>query len=151
MESLVKMFFSVLSHFTGGQSQGGGSLCYTGTNDPHPQASVILWWQAPYRIRVLWKISELLKNEWIFKNLTFIFERERERKRPQMGVGQRERGIHRIWSRFQALSCQHRAQCRPWTPMLRDHDLSRSQMLNRLSHPGAPSPVLLDSHILGFP
>lgn len=49
MESLVKMFLSVLSDFTGGQCQGGGSLCYTGTNDPHPQASVILWWQAPYR------------------------------------------------------------------------------------------------------
>lgn len=42
MESLVKMFFSVLSHFTGGQCQDSGSLCYTGTNDPCPQASVIL-------------------------------------------------------------------------------------------------------------
>ena len=36
----------------------------------------------------------------------FIFEREKERKQ---GRG-RERRRHRIWSRLQALSCQHRAR-----------------------------------------
>ena len=51
----------------------------------------------------------------------------------------REGGRHRIWSRLQALSFQHRAPCgtrthRPW-----DHDLSWSPTLNWLSHPGAPS------------
>ena len=51
----------------------------------------------------------------------------------------RERGRHRIWSRLQALSHQHRAWCGAWTHKLRDHDLSRSQTLSRLSHPGAPT------------
>ena len=50
----------------------------------------------------------------------------------------RERGKHRIWSGLQALSCQHRALCRAQTHKPRDHDLSWSQMLDRLSHPGAP-------------
>ena len=45
-----------------------------------------------------------------------------------------ERGRHRIWSRIQALSCQHRAQLGPQTPKLLDHDLSWSQTLNGLSH-----------------
>ena len=61
----------------------------------------------------------------------FIFERERAQ-----GKG-RERGRHRIQSRLQALSCQHRAQCRAQTHELKDHDRSPSQMLNWMSHPGA--------------
>ena len=55
-----------------------------------------------------------------------------------MGEGQRERGRHRIGSRLQALSCQHRAPRGAPTHELGDHDLSGSQRLNRLSHPGAP-------------
>ena len=70
-----------------------------------------------------------LKN--FFKHL-FIFERQRETECKQ-GRG-RERERHRIWSRLQALSCQHRAKCRPW-----DHDLSQSQTLNWLSHQGSPT------------
>ena len=53
--------------------------------------------------------------------------------------GGAERGRHRIWSRFQALSCQHRAQRWAWTQEQRDHDWSRSQTLNPLSCPGAPT------------
>ena len=53
-------------------------------------------------------------------------------------VRDRERGRHRIWSRIQALSSQPRAQCGARTHELWDHDLSQSQMLNRLSHPDAP-------------
>ena len=49
----------------------------------------------------------------------------------------RERGRPRIRSRLQALSCQHRARRGARTHRLRDHDLSRSRTLNRLSHPGA--------------
>ena len=41
-------------------------------------------------------------------------------------------------SRLQALSCQYKARCGAQTHKPRDHDLSRSEMLNRLSHPGAP-------------
>ena len=69
-------------------------------------------------------------------------EREREREREQ-GRG-RERGKHRIWSRLQAPSRQCRAQCRAgaWTHELWDHDLNRSQVLNWLSHPGAPGSLV---------
>ena len=60
----------------------------------------------------------------------------------------RERGRHRIWSRFQALSWQHTAWLRASTSKLWDHDLSQSQMLNRLSHPGTPMfPLLNHQHL----
>ena len=49
-----------------------------------------------------------------------------------------ERGGHRIQSRLQALGCQHRAGRGARTHQQRDHDLSRSQTLNRLNHPGTP-------------
>ena len=76
-----------------------------------------------------------LKN---FNNfLMFIFERERERESEREGG--RERGIHRVWSRLQALSCPHRAQCGDGTQELWNHDLSQIWKLNRLSHPGAPN------------
>ena len=53
----------------------------------------------------------------LFFNCLFLRERERERGR--------EKGRHRIWSRLQALSCQHRA--RHWTRTHEpwDHDLSQ--------------------------
>ena len=51
----------------------------------------------------------------------------------------RERRRHRIRSRLQALSCQHRAWHRARTHRPQDHDLSWSQTLKRLSHPGTPS------------
>ena len=60
-----------------------------------------------------------------------FWERETEHEHEQ-GRG-RERGRHRIWSRFQALSCQHRAWCRAQTHEPWDHDLSWSQTLNQLS------------------
>ena len=67
--------------------------------------------------------SFCLSGEVLFLSLffycLFIFEREREREREregererkhaQVGERQRERGRHRIGSRLQALSCQHRA------------------------------------------
>ena len=49
-----------------------------------------------------------------------------------------EKERHRIWRRLQALSCQHRAIYRAQTHEPWDHDLSWSQMLNQLNHPGAP-------------
>ena len=56
-----------------------------------------------------------------------------------MNGGGSERGRHRIRNRLQAPSCQHRARHAAWTHGPWDHDLSRSQPLNRLSHPGAPT------------
>ena len=54
-------------------------------------------------------------------------ERERERKREQ-GRG-REEGRHRIWSRLQALSCQHSPKWGTRTHEQRGHDLSQSWRL----------------------
>ena len=74
-------------------------------------------------------------NNLIF--LTFIhFLRDRERQ-SMSGKGA-EGGRHRIRSRLQTLSCQHRARCGARTHELGDHDLSQSQTFNRLSHPGTP-------------
>ena len=70
-----------------------------------------------------------------FKKCLFNFK-ERETEHEQ-GRG-REREGHRIQSRLQALSCQHRARRRAQTHRLQDHDLSRSRTLNQQSHPGAP-------------
>ena len=53
-------------------------------------------------------------------------------------VAEGQRGRRRIRSRLQALSCQHRARLGAQTHGPWDHDLSRSQTLNWLSHPGAP-------------
>ena len=68
----------------------------------------------------------------------YLFLRQRERDREWTGEGPRERGRHRIWNRFQALSCQHRTWCRAWTHELWDHDLSQRQTLIRLRHRGDP-------------
>ena len=79
------------------------------------------------------EFNALLLPSWnTFFNVYLFF---RQRDRVQTGEGQKERR-HRIWSRLQALSCQHRAQhgaptCEPW-----DHDLSWSWTLDWLSHPG---------------
>ena len=61
-----------------------------------------------------------------------------ERDSMNRGEAERERRRHRIWSRLQALSCQHRAQHGARTCELQHHDLSQSQTLHWLSHPGAP-------------
>ena len=77
--------------------------------------------------------SLFLKN---FLNV-YLFLRQRETKHERGRV--RERGRHRIRSRLQALSCQHRARCRARTHGPWNHDLSQSQTLNQLNHPGAPT------------
>ena len=68
----------------------------------------------------------------------FLGQRETEHER---GRG-RKRGRHRIGNRLQAPSHQPRARRGARTHGLRDHDLSRSRPLNRLSHPGAPNVYL---------
>ena len=68
----------------------------------------------------------------------FIILRERDTvDRVRVGEGQREH-LYRIRSRLQALSCRHRTQRGARTHGPQDHDLSRSQTFNRLSHVGAP-------------
>ena len=79
----------------------------------------------------LWDILEAFCPTFFFFLMFIIFERQRERER-KPGWG-RERGRHRIRTRLQALPTWARTH-KPW-----DHDLSRNQTLNRLSHLGAPS------------
>ena len=65
--------------------------------------------------------------------LMFIYFWEREAV--WAGEGQRDRGTHRIRSRLQALSCQHRARRGAQTHELWDHDLSRSRTSNLTEPP----------------
>ena len=81
---------------------------------------------------VLWRTKVFTFFFYLFFYCLFLRERERER---QQGRG-RERGRHRLWNRLQAPSCQHRAQCGAQTHELWNHDLSQSQALDQLSHPG---------------
>ena len=75
------------------------------------------------------------------KFLMFIYFWPRERDRAWAGRGierEREIGRHKIQSRLQALSCQHRAWHEARTHGVQDQDLSRCRTLNQLSHPGTP-------------
>ena len=87
--------------------------------------------------RVLLLIFLICMSVSYFFIFMFILERWTEH---EWGRG-RERGRHRIWSRLQVPSCQHRAWCGAWTHELWDHDLSRSWMPNPVSHSGAPKGV----------
>ena len=75
-----------------------------------------------------------------FFKVYLFFERERDSM-----WGRAERGRHGIWSRLQGLSCQRRDWLGAQTHEPWDHHLSRSQRLNRLSHPGAPPSHILNS------
>ena len=59
-------------------------------------------------------------------------------ERPSMSGGGAEREGDTDSKAGSGLSCQHTAQRGARTHELWDHDLSRSQTLNWLSHPGAP-------------
>ena len=83
-----------------------------------------------------WATQAPLKD--MFLKFIYFWDRERQRETEHEQGRGRERGRHRIWNGLQALSCQHRAWHRAWTHGPGDHDLSWSQMLNWLSHPGTP-------------
>ena len=93
-------------------------------------------WTSPCSI-LLWTYQNL-PLYFIFFSVLLTFERKKEREAKHKLEMGRERGRHRIRSRLQAPSRQHRAQCGAQTHKPWDRDLSRSQSLNRLSHPGAP-------------
>ena len=84
-----------------------------------------------------------LKKNFICFNL---FSRERETQ-CERGRG-RERGRPRIGSGLQAPSRWHRVPRGARTREPRDRDLSPTQMLNRLSHPGALSNLHLKRNTL---
>ena len=89
------------------------------------------------------KEAETLLNLFFFFNFLFlhlfIFERQSETEHKQ-GTG-RERRRHRIWSRLQAPSYQHRAWRGARTHKPSDHDLSPSRMHN---HWATQAPPLLN-------
>ena len=67
----------------------------------------------------------------------YLFEREREKERAQIVVvRRRERGKSR-------LSAEKEAQCGAQFQDPGVHDLSRMQTVNQVSHPGAPSKIIL--------
>ena len=64
----------------------------------------------------------------IWNNFFFnVYLRESNRETEREWRRGTERGRHRIWSRLQALSYQHRGWCRSQIHRLQDHDLSWSQ------------------------
>ena len=95
----------------------------------------------------IWVVHYTIQNvnfqQKTFKTfLMFIWETERQRQRQSTSKeGQRERETQNP-KQAPGSSCQHRARHgarshKPW-----DHDLSWSQTLNRLSHPGASPKTL---------
>ena len=58
-----------------------------------------------------------------------------------------ERGGYRIWSKLQALSCQHRDWCGAQTHEPWDRDLSRGQMLNLPSQQDTPPGLVLKEYL----
>ena len=104
------------------------------------KGEVFLAWvlgeQEQYSQRVRLALKKRREGNFKFlKNISLVL-RERETEHEQ-GRG-RERGRHRIRSGLQALSCRHRAWHGAQTHEPQDLDLSRSWMLNWLSHPGMP-------------
>ena len=74
----------------------------------------------------------------MFCFVLFCFERASTCVSEGGAEREREGGRHRIRSRLQAPSCQHRARRGARIHGPQDYDLSQSRMLNRLSHPGVP-------------
>ena len=96
-----------------------------------------------YTCKTEYLLSKMKSHTHILDNLfkfflMFIYFWDRERQSVSGGGAERERHTHRIRSRLQARSCQHRAWRGAQTHGPRDHDLSWSWTLNQLSHPGAP-------------
>ena len=94
-------------------------------------------WSNSLEMRTL-RISIWTLFYFIFNFLMIIYFWERDRQTECEQERGRERGRHRIESRLQAQSCQHRVRPGAWTHKPWDHDLSWSHMPNQLSHPGTP-------------
>ena len=128
----------------GGTESGAGSRLWAVNTEPDAgfelsNCKIMTW--AEVRCLTDWATQ-------VPHNVFYLFLRERDTE-CQPGRGrERERKRHGIWSRLQALSCQHRAQHGTWTHKLQDHDLSWSWMLNRLSHLGASATSILMSSSL---
>ena len=78
----------------------------------------------------------------------FIYFWDRKRQNMSRGGAERE-GDTESEARLQALSCQHRARRGARTQEPWDRDASRSQILNQLSHPGAPKEAMISMRSAG--
>ena len=107
-----------------------GIVVYTCNLSHLPRIDILLL-HVKYRSILVLLCSHIFKIVLMFISF-WGKEREREQGRD------RERDTHRIQSRLQALSCQHRAPRGAQTHEQGDHDLSRIWTLNRLRHPGVP-------------
>ena len=74
---------------------------------------------------LLWRRLSWTPSFFLYFFNVCLFLRERQ----STSRGGAERGRHRIWSKLQALSCQHRAQRWAWTHEPWDHDLNWSRCL----------------------
>ena len=94
-----------------------------------------IWvWDPLTTMNKLHGLSETISS--LLSNNTCITQSYRFKKNVYLFI-LRERGRHRIQSRLQVLSCQHRAAHGAQTHEPRGHDLSQSWALNWLSHLGA--------------
>ena len=98
-------------------------------------------------MRVFVGKSYLTPTQPIFFFNIYLFLRERERETECKQGRDRERGSHRIRSRFQAPHCQHRGWHGAWTHKPWDQNLSWSRTLNRLSHPGSSACFLFKASV----
>ena len=114
------------------------------SHDPLLQPNILISCAAcifayPWSLHVICFLHSALAIQNLFKIFFNVYFWERERQSASRGGAEREGET--VWSKLQALSCQHRAQHGAWTHKLWDHELSGSQEPNRLSHPGAPLTV----------
>ena len=87
-------------------------------------------------------VTMVFKKNFFCVFIYFLRERKRETGASRGGA---ERGRHKIQSRLQALSCQGRTRHGAQAREPGDHDLSWSQTLNWLSHPGIPSDCVFNA------
>ena len=85
----------------------------------------------------------ICKWHFIFFLRFYLFEREREREREQGGEGQREK--------VKQIPCRAGSWMRGSIPGTWNHELSWRQMLNQMSHPGAPVSDILKLKWISLP
>ena len=79
--------------------------------DTNCEFGILHWKRSDLKSTVLTVVSILNFEGFYLKKIKYLFNFLRDRETEcKLGRG-RERGRHRIRSRLQALSCQHRAQC----------------------------------------
>ena len=111
---------NALGHLTGtGQARTTLGPCTSGSARDRPHLSVLRLfhsripvWVTKYMVTLAqWPSTSAMQLELLESFNLYLFSKGGGGGDPELGKG-RERGRHRIRSRFQAPSCQHRAQHR---------------------------------------